>query len=164
MKKKKNVLRYTMITLVILGVLYGLWWYVVKEKDKLKTSYLLTTNTITYSINDINNIDDIFTEVPNDYFIYISYTNSNKVYQLEQKLKKIIDKYKLNDNFYYIDITKIQETDNYFTKINEALKLDNKVNKAPVILYYKNNTLDSIVDNPKNLEDLLQVNEMEKMN
>ena len=38
-------------------------------------SYLITSNTLSYEIKNLNEIDQILKESPNDYFVFITYNN-----------------------------------------------------------------------------------------
>ncbi|MBE6161124.1 MAG: hypothetical protein E7158_02745 [Firmicutes bacterium] len=131
----------TYIIAIICGIaviglsIYAFKWYQVYEEEQTRESYLVKTNTISMQIVDINNIDTILMEAPSDYFIYISYTKSKDVLSLEKKLKKVIDKYGVNDMIYYIDAT--NNRDSYIDKLNSLLKLDLK--EAPAIIYVKDN-------------------------
>lgn len=129
---------------IILVFVYIYVWGANKNKAKLDKSYLLDTQTISLEIKNLDEINQILAEAPTEYFILVSYTGANDVYNLENGLKKIIDDYKLNDSFYYLDITDIKNDDNYLARINNAFNTD-KIKKVPVILYYKDGKLVDIV-------------------
>ena len=57
---------------IILVIWYICSWYLVKKEEKLMNSYLVTTNTVTYEIDDISEIVPVLGESPSEYFIYIS--------------------------------------------------------------------------------------------
>ena len=110
-------------------------------------------NVITKDENIIKNeikiedeIESIFTEAPDEYFIYISYTGDKDIYSNEKGISKVIEEYKLQDKFYYINVTDMKKDGNYINKLNELLKLeDQKIEKVPTIIYIKNNETPSRV-------------------
>ncbi len=161
---------YALLILVggILLALYISKWYAVKKEEKLMTSYLITSNTIQNS-NDLNSFSQLIQEMPSSYFIYISYTGNEEVYNLEKNLKMVIDKYNLNDIFYYVDVTKLIDKENYLEEIKSSLKLP-RLKNVPAIIYVdegkvlESNILDGIKDTNfkiNDLEDLLSVYDYE---
>ncbi len=137
----KKVLLFLLI-IIIIGflILYIYKWIDVKEQSKYLKSYLIDTNTINLEMTDINEISSVLSETASDYYIYISYTKDKNIYEFEKKLKPLIDKYNLQNNFYYLNITDIKENEtNYKEKITKELGIETKtLNKLPVILYYQN--------------------------
>ena len=151
-------------------ILYALGWYRVYQKEQTRESYLITSNTISMQITDLEDLNTILSEAADDYFLYISYTNSVDVLNLEKKLKKVIDNYGLNDIIYYIDVTKHKDD---LDKLNENLGIDkNLIQKVPTIVYVKSGKIESqnIITPSKNkmmsakdFENLLKKNEIEKI-
>lgn len=143
----------------VLVLLYCYKWHQVRNEEKYLTSYLVSTNTISLEMNEIDEIDSVLLETPSYYFVYISYTKDESVYNLEKKLKPLIDEYDLQNNFYYINVTDIKENNkNYKADIAKKLNVDSsKINEVPVILYFKDSKLvkDSIT-NAKDFEKLLK--------
>ena len=131
---------YAIVGLIILAVillsLYLFKWYKVSNENKISTSYLMQTKTLVHEIDDLSAIESVFGETASEYFIYVSYTKSNKIYQLEEELKPIIDDYNLKDYIYYINVTDMMADDNYLDKLNAALNLtDKKITQVPTIIY-----------------------------
>lgn len=160
----KNYL-YALLILAggILLTLYVFEWFQVKETEKLMTSYLISSKTIESSIEDLDSLNQIRQETPTSYFIYISYTGDENVYNLEKNLKRVIDKYKLNDSFYYVDLTNLKNNnENYINEIKNKLNIKNLKN-IPAIIYVKNgeildsNILDGINGTMLKVEDLEQL-------
>jgi len=156
---------YAIIILIggILLALYIFEWYQVKKEEKLMTSYLISSNTIESNISDIESLSQIVQEAPSSYFIYIGYTEDEEVYKLEKELKRVIDKYKLNDEFYYIDITELKENnDNYLEQINDKLRIKH-LEKVPAIIYVKEGKIleSNILDGVNNT--LFKVSDFEKL-
>lgn len=169
---KNYITALVLILVVIFLTLYFFKWYDVYEENKVASSYLIKSNTITNEIKDLKEVEAVFTEVPDDYFVYISYTNDEQVYEMEKELKDVINKYALNDKFYFINITDIQKEDNYIEKLNETLKLDSqKITKVPTIIYYKNGEIakdgilirdDDNIINASDLEQFLEEKEYQR--
>lgn len=139
--------RFLIILSMIIGIIFlGLYfykWHQVKSEEEYLKSYLVSTNTISLEMNDINEIKAVLSETPSDYFVYISYTKDKNIYSLEKDLKPLIDKYNINNNFYYIDVTNIKETNhNYKKDIAKALNIKSEqIEKVPAILYFKDGIL-----------------------
>ena len=156
---KKYFVGLCTILAIIFLALYFNKWNTVKEQEKYYNSYLISTNTISLEMNDINEIDNVLSETPNYYFLYISYTNSKDVYELETDLKPLIDEYQLQNNFYYLNVTNIKkENNNYKEDIANTLDIDSSIiSKVPIILYFKDGELASSkgVFTAQEFEDLL---------
>lgn len=159
--RPKNYL-YAFLILVggILFALYIFEWYQVKKEEKLMNSYLITSKTIESSIEDLNSLNLIRQEAPSSYFIYIGYTNDEDVYNFEKELKRVIDKYKLNDIFYYVDLTELKENnENYLEEIEKKLEIKD-IQNVPAIIYVnegkilESNILDGIDGTKLKIEDL----------
>lgn len=159
---------FTVLTVLLISI-YFYKWYKVYQIEQTRESYLIKTNTISMQITDVNDIKTILTEAPSDYFIYISYTKSLDILNLEKKLKKIIDNYGINDSIYYIDTTKMKKDTDYLIKINNSLNTN--IEKLPAIIYVKNGTIRSnnIIQSNKgsikasDFEKLLKDNGIEKI-
>lgn len=122
-----------------------------KETEKLSKSYLLNSGTVSLEIKNLDEVKQILAESPTEYFVLINYTGNKDAYNLETGLKRIIDKYKLNDSFYYLNIKDIMNEDNYINRLNNAFNTD-KIKKVPVILYFKNGkVVDTVVRNDNNM-------------
>ena len=165
-KKKIEPVNYFYALLILVGcvllVLYIFKWRDVKQEEKLMNSYLITSNTIQNSVKDLDSLNLIRQEAPSSYFIYLSYHGDEKIYELEEKLKPIIDKYNLNDIFYYVDLTKLMEEENYLDKVNETLEVKN-IEKIPAIIYVNEGKIakNDILDGTNN--NILSANELENL-
>lgn len=171
--KKVPLKNYLIALLVLIGgillIVYIFEWYQVKETEKYMESYLLKSNTITNSIDDINLYNQVIQEAPNDYFIVIGYSSDEQEYLFEKKLKEIIDDYELNDIVYYIDVTKLKEEENYLEIINNNLNVS--IKNVPAIIFVKNRSInnDNIITKDENgninlndFEKILEIYEYEK--
>lgn len=155
-KLQKNYLYIYAIILIFLITWYILSWINVKKDEQLMTSYLLTTNTINYEINDIDEISQILTESPETYFAYISYTNDEEIYKLEKNLKTIIDDYAIKDEFYYINISNYLKNKDVYTILNETFKTD-QINNCPCFIYIKDRQIKNIINSKDKLFDYKDV-------
>lgn len=148
----------------ILLVVYIFSWYHAYEDNLYKESYLLKNNVITKEITSLSELKTVLKETPNEYFILINYTGNKDTYKLEKKLKKVIKKYELNDEFYYLNVTDIIKDDNYLDQINNALDLDGvKIKNVPTIIYVSDNTITQ--DNIISREDkkIMDVSDFQKL-
>ncbi len=165
----KNYL-YAFLILVggITFIFLSFKWYQLKTEEKLMKSYLITSNTIVTNISSLDEFNHIIQEAPSSYFIYLSYTGDKDVYEMEKDLKIIIDKYDINDAFYYIDVTNLKnDNDNYLQEIKDTLNIPT-LEKVPAVIYVDNgqilerNVLDGIKGTnfkAEDLENLLEIYE-----
>ena len=149
-KSKKNNINFKKLFYFIIGfllIIFLIWyiisWKNVKKEEKLMNSYLITSNTLSVEIKDLSETIQVLKESPSEYFVYISYTNDEKVYSFEKD----------DENFY-------KEINNTFnTKL---------INNIPCILHFKNNELKKVIYNKDlnktytNFENLLKENEFDK--
>lgn len=167
---KNYILAAVIVVVIILLTWYGFTWYNVIQENKVSTSYLVKEKIISNEIKSLEEVNDIFSEAPNSYFIYISYTGSEKIYNMEKDLKKVINEYNLNDVMYYLNVTAMKDEKDYISQINETLGLtEKKITSVPTIVYYKDGKAVDIIerkdDNIMNVGDfqkLLDVNNIEK--
>lgn len=167
---KNYVLAAVIVVVIVLLTWYGFSWYNVIQENKVSKSYLVKEKVISNEIKSLKEVNDIFSEAPSSYYIYISYTGSEEVYNMEKDLKKIISEYNLNNSIYYLNVTSIKDEDDYINQINKALSLaEVKVTNVPTIIYYKEGKAVDIIsredDNIMNVGDfqkLLDVNNIEK--
>lgn len=151
--KKNYVVAIAVVVVVVLLTLYIFQWKKVYDEGKISTSYLIKSNTISNEMKDLDEIESVFTEAPTEYFVYISYVNSEEVYNLEKDLKEVIDDFNLKDNFYYLNATSLMKETDYLEKINKAFGLtDQKITKLPTILFFRDGKLatDGIVKREDN--------------
>lgn len=146
----KNI--FIILGIVLLLALVIAYIYKVDKNKKLETyqtSYLVSTGTVSLEIKNIEEVNQVLAESPTEYFVLITYTENEDTYKLETGLKTIIDKYKLSDSFYYFNAKDMINEDNYITRLNSAFNTD-KIEKIPVILYYKDG---KIIDTVKRYDN-----------
>lgn len=159
----KNYIIAVLIIAAIIGLaFYGFAWYKVIKENRISTSYLVKTKVITKEIDNIDELADVFSEAPASYFIYVSYTGNEKIYSLEKDLSKLIKEYNLNDSFYYLNVNKIKDNENYINEINKALNLEDKVVKiVPTIIYYNDGKVVDIIYKEGN--NMMNVGDFQKL-
>lgn len=173
-KSKKNNINFKKIFYFILGfllIIFLIWyiisWKNVKQEEKLMNSYLITSNTLSVEIKDLSETVQVLKESPSEYFVYISYTNDEKIFNFEKKLKKLIDNYNLKDEFYFVNVTNIKDDENFYSEINDTFNTK-LISNIPSILHFKNNELKKVIYNKDlnktytNFENLLKENEFDK--
>ena len=170
-KQKVSRKRIVIILVIILAfILLGLYiyrWQQVKDEERLSTSYLLASGTVSLEIKNLDEVSQILSESPTEYFVLITYTGNEDAYDLETGIKPIIDDYKLSDSFYYLNIESIMDSDNYLTRLNNAFNTD-EISTVPIILYFKDGELidtvtrdDDNVINAGDFQKLLDIYEYE---
>lgn len=173
-KSKKNNINFKKLFYFILGfllIIFLIWyiisWKNVKQEEKLMNSYLITSNTLSVEIKDLSETVQVLKESPSEYFVYISYTNDEKVFNFEKKLKKLIDNYNLKDEFYFVNVTNIKDDENFYSEINDTFNTK-LISNIPSILHFKNNELKKVIYNKDlnktytDFENLLKENEFDK--
>lgn len=173
-QKKIPSKNYIYALLILVGgialFLYIFEWVSVKKEEKLMNSYLITSNTIDSNIKDFDSLNQILKETSSSYFIYLSYTGDEDVYNFEKELKRVIDNYNLSDSFYYMDLTEIKENnENYLNEIKNKLNIKD-IERVPALIYVhkgkieKSNILDGINNTMlkvADIENLLDIYEYE---
>ena len=159
---KNYVLAVVIVVVMILLTLYGFAWYKVLKENKVSTSYLVKEKIISNEIKGLNEVNDVLSEAPDKYYLYVSYTGSEEVYNMEKDLKKVINEYSLNDSMYFLNITDIKDEEDYLNQINESLNLeDQKIKKVPTIIYFNDG---KVVDIVERLDDnIMNVGDFEKL-
>ncbi len=160
---KNYVISIIIVLAIILLTWYGFAWYKVLQENKVSTSYLVKEKVISNEITSLDKLDDVFGETPSNYFVYVSYTGNEQIYNMESDLGKIIKEYNLNDTIYFLNVTSLKEKNsNYIEEINQALKLeDKKITKIPTIIYYKDNVAVDIIT--RNDDNIMNVGDFQKL-
>ena len=108
-------------------------------------------------------LDAYLVEPASNVFIYITYTGDELIYKMEKNMMKLINNYDLASNFIYVDVTEDMLKDQFIGDLNKKINHTIKINKLPIILYYKDgvlidkiesgNTLFSVADFQKLLDN-----------
>ena len=153
-KKKKSDIQNNYVKLgiilaaVILVVLIGANVYRNIVRNRINEGRL---TGFVQSVN-FNEISTTRLEFSGDIFLYVSFTGDRDVFNLDTRLKRTINDRELNDNIIYLDMKDFLEDDNHLYKLNAALVLtDQKINKLPAILYFKDGELMQIIDSQDRL-------------
>ncbi len=162
-KKYKNYyIGIVIALLIIFAILYYFRIYESARLQKYEKSYLVDTGAVNLSINSLDEIKQVFSEAPESYFVFVSYTKDEAEYKLESKLKPVIDNYGLKDTFYVLITNDFKDDDNLYDEINKTFNLaKDKINSIPIIIYFKDKSYE-IVD-PNKLESFLEKNNFEKV-
>lgn len=159
---KNYVLAAVIVVVIIALTIYGFAWYKVLQENKVSTSYLVKEKVISNEIQSLEEVSAVFSEPLDTYFLYISYTGSEEIYNMEKDLEKIINEYELNDKMYYLNVTSIKEEDNYLKKINDALSLEEgTVKSIPTIIYFYEGKVVDIID--RNDNNMMNVGDFQKL-
>jgi hypothetical protein len=158
---KNYFLAIGLVVAAVLLTLYGFAWYNVLKEGKVAQSYLVKEKVISSEIQNLDEVEAIFAEVPDEYFIYVSYTGSEEVYNMEKDLKKVINKYELNDQFYYLNVTSIKDNKDYLDSINKSLNLDENIKQVPTIIYVKEGKVVDIIE--RSDDNMMNVGDFQKL-
>lgn len=144
---KKN---YFILMLLLVAVVI-LTFAVVSVCKGIKSSNV-ASGYINKYVNELsyNELDTYLVEPSSNTFVYVTYTGDEQIYKLEKNLKKIIANNELNDEFIYMNVTKEMENDNFMNELNNKFSTD-KINKLPIILYFKDGVLLDVVSSNDNL-------------
>ena len=161
-KKREVPLKNYIIGLAIIIAVFLVTWY-AKKTYEISMQNKLSQSVLSRVVGEIkyDETDNVLLEKSANYFIYISYANDKKTYDLEKQIKSTISKYEIQDNFYYLNVTDEMEKDNFIEKLNN--KLDSNIgsaNSLPVIMYYENDTLKSYLSS---YNGLFKITDFENM-
>ena len=87
----------------------------------------------------------------------ILYIGDDTDYSLDKDILKVINKEELNDIFYYIDVSNIEDTVYINSLKDNFQELSNNINKGPMLIYIKNGVAIKVKDSSKsrlNINDL----------
>lgn len=176
---KKNerfipIKNYVIVFLIIIGAIALTWyafsWHKVIKENRLSESYLIKSKVVSNEIQGLDGINDVLSEVPSSYYIYISYTGSEDIYKMEKELTAVINEYDLGDKIYFLNVTSIKDKDDLLDQVNKTLGLeDNKVKQIPTIIYYNDGKVVDMINKEGNsimdigdFQKLLDRNKVEK--
>lgn len=141
----KNYIILCIITILsILLVIYFYMWYRTYDSGNLNTSNLNEyLNVIQY-----NELDNYLIE-NKDAIIYVSTLNDKEAYNFEKKFKKVINKYAINNNILYLDITEELKDNNIYKQIKNKYDVN-----VPYIIDFKDGKVKSIFNIKDNNYDI----------
>lgn len=143
MKKKSNYIKLALILIAtILITIMVCNIYRNYENNKGKESYLAK-----YIPNiKCSELSNAITELNSDSFLYLTFTGSKDIYNLEKELKKEIKKYNLEESIIYVDCTGSINSDRSVKYVNELFKVGEDTIRVPAIIYFKDNNPKDYVD------------------
>lgn len=134
---KNYVILAGVLILSIILVIYFYKWYDMYEKSENSVSVLNGY----LSIINYNEIDDYLVENKNA-VIYISSSGTAEVKDFEKKFINIINKYDLNNNILFLDLSSEDEDSQLFNNI----KLKYRIKNLPSFIVFKNGAIYDIYD------------------
>lgn len=148
-KSGNNYLKLAIIIIIVVFVTVSASnLYRGYETNKTKETYL-SKYVLNVQHNELNNTN---IEFSSDTFVILSYSGDKDVYYLEKNLKKVIDNYNIIDNVVYVDMTTVDNKNEYLKFINEAIILENKnIKDIPAIIYYKDTVPTNFIDSSEGL-------------
>lgn len=159
---KNYIMAFLVVVVIIALTFYGFAWYKVVKESRVSESYLVKEKVISKEITDLEEAKVVFFEPPSSYFVYVSYTGEETIYNMEKELKNVINEYNLNDSFYYLNVTSIKEANDLLDQINDALNLEEKkITKVPTILYYRDGKVVDIITRAD--DNMITASDLEKM-
>ena len=79
---KNYLIAIGLVVAAVLLTLYGFAWYNVLKEGRVSQSYLVKEKVISSEIQSLEEVDAVFAEVPDEYFVYVSYTGSEEIYNI----------------------------------------------------------------------------------
>lgn len=130
---------------ILIGLLVGvviLTFSIVSICNAIKNNNV-NSGYINRYVSEIsyNELDTYLLEPASNTFVYITYTGNENIYKLEKSMKKLINNYELANNFIYVDVTEEMNNKNFMDSLNTKFNSASKIEKLPVILYYKDGIL-----------------------
>lgn len=154
---KKNYFMLILLVVLVVGLTFAIFNIANAIKNKkINNGYINRyVSEIQYS-----ELDNYLVEPANNTFIYLTYTGDKNVYNFETKLKKIINNYELESNFIYVNVTEEMSNGDFIDKLNNKVSANEKIDKLPVILYYKDGTLTEVLQGEN---DIINVGDFQKL-
>ena len=158
MKKNDRVVprkNYYILTLLIIMVVV-ITFLIFNLNDKYQNSKLESSYLSGY-LNEVseNEINNVMAETTTDFFVLVTDTNNEDIYNFEKDLKKIIKKNDLRDNFVLIDYSDNKDSLDSLNK-----KFNSNIETLPAIIYFKDGVF---VKNIDSSEEMLRADEFDKL-
>lgn len=120
--------------LIIVVVLYARTFYLNYKNNKVNVSVFNDQK-----INQINSDDFDFalSETSSEIILYVSYTGSSEIRNMESKLYKEIEKKNLTDKIIYWDVTNSKNSEYIETLRKRFPEIKDQINSAPLFIYIK---------------------------
>ncbi|MEG2511357.1 MAG: DUF6568 family protein [Bacilli bacterium] len=134
-KKLKNY-----IILILIGLFTVLLTLYLCNIIKNYKTTKISISPLTSNVSEIsfNEMDEVLSEAKEN-ILYLSKTSDIRIYTMEEKMLKLINKNKLNDKILYINVDSYP---NYSKVLKERYSLLQNINiVVPAILYYKDGNI-----------------------
>ena len=120
--------------LIIVVVLYARTFYLNYKNNKVNVSVFNDQK-----INQINSDDFDFalSEISSEIILYVIYTGSSEIRNMESKLYKEIEKKNLTDKIIYWDVTNSKNSEYIETLRKRFPEIKDQINSAPLFIYIK---------------------------
>lgn len=120
--------------LIIVVVLYARTFYLNYKNNKVNVSVFNDQK-----INQINSDDFDFalSETSSEIILYVSYTGSSEIRNMESKLYKEIEKKNLTDKIICWDVTNSKNSEYIETLRKRFPEIKDQINSAPLFIYIK---------------------------
>lgn len=154
---KKN---YYLLIIMIVAIII-LTFAVVNVVKQVKNNHV-SSGYINKYVSELQyeELENYLIEPANNTFIYLTFTADEDVYNLETKLKKVINNYELQSNFIYVDVTDEMNDANFLEKLNKKFGVSETIKNVPVILYYKDGIL---VDSVQGTSSIFTVADFQRL-
>lgn len=154
---KKNYIFLAIILVVTcLLVLYINTWIKAYKQNEISISPLVSL------ISEVSS-DEIYLSLSeaNQILLYVGYNKDTKVRNLEKNLLKEIKNQEIADYTIYYNVTDNLKNNSYIKTLRmEFPEVENKINKAPMLIYIKNGEALEVRDSSVNMiskEDLIEL-------
>ena len=148
---------FIVCALVIIAAFYIRSFYLSYQASKVNNSVFYDK-----SINQMNTDDVEFAlEEVNEAILYVSYFDYPKVYNIEKKLYRTLEKKKLIDKVIYWNVTDIKDSNEYIRILkNKYPVVADKINASPLIIYIKDGEALDAIDSSNDLISVEELNEL----
>ena len=161
-KKEKKIpnKNYIIVVTVFMAcfvlILLSASWY------KGYKDYEVNKSIIGETITEINTkeIDNYLTE-NTDTLIYISKPSDKNSKKIEKKLKKFINENNLKDKMVYINLSKVDNIDEFVSDFNDRYSVNKEITKYPAVIIIKNGKIVDFVS--KTDKENLTIEKIEKI-
>ena len=133
---KKNYILLLLIIIVGVFIMTSIG-IIYKKVDNSKENKSYISNKVNkYEYKDI---ESCMNEIKNNGYLYLIYSESKNIYNLEKYIYKTLKNNKLSDKFIYINCTDNINDKKIINDLNDKLSIitDNEI-VLPAIIYYKN--------------------------
>ncbi len=154
--KKNYIILASLLVLTVLLVLYINSWIKTYKQNKTNTSPLINL------VSEVS-ADEIYLSLSetNQILLYVGYNNDTSVRNLEKNLLKEIKNQEVADYTLYYNVTNTLKKEKYLSILKtEFPEVENKINKAPMLIYIKNGEAVEVRDSSEKMitkNDLIEL-------